>query len=107
MSPEQVAGEPLTAASDQFALAILIYELLAGQRPFDGEGPHDTMERIRRAEPPDAAALPAPLRALVLRCLERQPAARFPSAEALRQALAEARAALPPVGEPDLARWSA
>jgi serine/threonine protein kinase len=107
MSPEQVGGEPLSAASDQFALGILLYELLAGQRPFDGEGPHDTMERIRRADPPDAAPLPEPLRAPLLRCLARAPAARFPSAEALRRALAEARAALPPVGEPDLARWSA
>jgi serine/threonine-protein kinase len=106
MSPEQVGGEPLGPASDQFALGILIYELLAARRPFDGEGPHDTMERIRRADPPDVSLLPEPARALTLRCLARDPAARFSSAEALRRALAEARRSLPPAGEPDLASWA-
>src|SRR5262249_46893431 len=103
MSPEQVGGEPLTAKSDQFSLGITLYELLAGRRPFDGEGPHDTMERVRRAEPPDATLLPPPVRALVLRCLARDPAARFASAEELRRSLAEARREFPVVGEPDLA----
>ena len=107
MSPEQVGGEPLTAASDQFSLGVTLYEVLAGKRPFDGEGPHDTMERIRRADPPDATALPMPARALVLRALSRDPAARFASAEELRRALAQARRQLPEVGEPDVAAWAA
>ncbi len=105
MSPEQVAGEPLGPASDQFSLGVTLYELLAGRRPFDGEGPHDTMERVRRADPPDAAALPPPARALLLRCLSRDPAARFASAEELRRALSAARRHFPEAGEPDLARW--
>jgi serine/threonine protein kinase len=105
MSPEQVVGEPLTPASDQFSLGVTLYELLAGRRPFDGEGVHDTMDKVRRAEPPDVAALPAVTRPLVLRCLMRSPAARFGSAEELRQALAEARRAFPEVGEPALAAW--
>ena len=105
MSPEQVGGEPLTAASDQFSLGILLYELFCGQRPFDGEGPHDTMERIRRADPPDVSSLPA--RELILRCLAREPLARFATAEQLRRALSEARRSFPAVGEPDLASWSA
>jgi eukaryotic-like serine/threonine-protein kinase len=105
MSPEQVGGEPLTSKSDQFSLGVTLYELLAGRRPFDGEGPHDTMERVRRAEPPDATLLPSPARALVLRCLSRDPAARFASAEELRRAIAEARREFPAVGEPELASW--
>jgi serine/threonine-protein kinase len=105
MSPEQVAGEPLTAASDQFSLGITLYELLAGARPFDGEGPHDTMERIRRADPPDTSKIPAG--AIVLRCLAQEPSARFSSAEELRQALSSARREFPAVGEPDLAAWCA
>jgi serine/threonine-protein kinase len=105
MSPEQVAGEPLTSASDQFSLGVTLYELLAGHRPFDGEGVHDTMEKVRRAEPPDGAVLPPPARALVLRCLSKDPAARFASAEELRRALAEARRAFPEAGEPALGKW--
>jgi eukaryotic-like serine/threonine-protein kinase len=105
MSPEQVGGEPLTAASDQFSLGITLYELLAGHRPFDGEGPHDTMERIRRADPPSISKIPAG--AIVLRCLAREPSARFSSAEQLRQALSLARREFPSVGEPDLAAWCA
>jgi serine/threonine protein kinase len=104
MSPEQVGGEPLTPASDQFSLGVLLYELCAGRRPFDGEGPHDTMERIRAAAPPDVRQIAAP--AAILRCLAREPSARFSSAEELRRALAEARRALPAAGEPDLARWA-
>jgi serine/threonine-protein kinase len=105
MSPEQVSGDSLTSASDQFSLGVTLYELLAGHRPFDGEGPHDTMERVSRAEPPDAEPLPPTVRALVLRCLAKDPAARFPSAEDLRRALAQARRSFPEAGEPDLAAW--
>src|SRR4029078_10401450 len=46
MSPEQVAGEPLGPASDLFSFGILLHELLAGTRPFDGDTPHETMQRI-------------------------------------------------------------
>src|SRR5262249_44794858 len=106
MSPEQVGGEPLTAASDQFSLGVTLYELCAGRRPFDGDSPHDTMERVRRADPPDAAVLPPPARELVLRALSRDPGARFASAEELRRALAEARREFPAVGEADLAAWA-
>jgi serine/threonine-protein kinase len=105
MSPEQVGGDPLTAASDQFALGILLYEMLAGQRPFNGEGPHETMERIRRADRPDLSRVPDPARDAIARCLAREPNARFSSTEELRRALAEARRAFAPAGEPDLARW--
>jgi serine/threonine protein kinase len=105
MSPEQVAGDTLTAASDQFALGILLFEMLTGERPFDGEGPHQTMERIRRADPPDWSRLPEALRDPLARCLAREPTARFPSTEELRRALAEVQRAFAPAGERDLARW--
>lgn len=105
MSPEQVAGEPLGATSDQFSLAILLVELMTGHRPFDGDTAHATMENIRRADAPDLAGLPQPLPALLRRCLARDPAERFATAELLRAELAMLRRALWPAAPPDLAAW--
>src|SRR5262245_58275405 len=69
MSPEQVAGEPLTERSDQFGLGVTLMELLLGRRPYDGDTVKDTMDRVRAAEPPDLGELPAEQQFLLLRCL--------------------------------------
>jgi eukaryotic-like serine/threonine-protein kinase len=107
MSPEQVAGEPLDATSDQFSLAILLAELLTGRRPFDAETAHATMENIRRADRPDLADVPAPIAALLRRCLAPRPSERFATAELLRRELALLRRAVWPASSPDLAAWVA
>jgi serine/threonine protein kinase len=104
MSPEQVQAAPLSAASDRFALGVTLCELLTGARPFDGEGPLDTMERIRDAAPPALPGLAPDLRALVHACLAQSPAAR-PTADALCDALAQALAARPPVDARHLGAW--
>lgn len=107
MSPEQVTGAALTAASDQFALGITLYEMLTGARPYDGDGPLETMERIRAAAPPAVASLDVDLAAVVTRCLARSPRDRFPDAAALARALATARRTRAPAGPEELARWVA
>lgn len=107
MSPEQVAGAPLSAASDQFGLGVTLMELLCGRRPYDGETPHATMERIREAAPPDVSALEVDLQELMRGCLARLPEARFEDLEALRRAIAAARLRRPAAAAPDLARWLA
>jgi serine/threonine protein kinase len=104
LSPEQVAGEPLGARSDQFGLGVTLMEMLCGRRPYDGDTPLATMDLIRAAVPPDLADLDADLAALVQRCLERDPADRFPDDETLRQAIADARRSRP-AAPADLARW--
>ena len=99
MSPEQVTGRPLTAASDQFALAVTLIELLTGARPFDSATPLETMDRVKAAQPPALAAVPDAPRAVLLRALAKDPLARFESAEAFRLALNASAVA------PQLAQW--
>jgi len=105
MSPEQVRGGPLLAQSDQFSLGILVSELLTGRRPFDGATPVETMDRIREAEAPDLDGLEGGVREIVLRCLRRDPGARFSSAGELAAALSMARRQLPPAGPGGLGAW--
>lgn len=105
MSPEHLAGDPLTGASDQFALGVTLVELATGTRPFDGETPLATMENVRRGILPDLSSLPDAVAALASRALAPAHVDRFASSEALRLAIAAARRDLPPVSLPDLAAW--
>jgi TolB-like protein/Tfp pilus assembly protein PilF/tRNA A-37 threonylcarbamoyl transferase component Bud32 len=93
-SPEQVRGESVTPASDVYALGVLLYELLAGQRPYrlDRLTLREIDEVICRQEPPppssvartgDAARLTGDLDNIVLMALRKEPGRRYPSAEAL------------------------
>ncbi len=89
-SPETLLGEPATAASDQFALGIVLYELLTGQHPF-GQGlsptaiAHAIPTQAPTPLPPD---LPAPLAGVVMRALAKAPQARFTRPEDMAEALA-------------------
>lgn len=87
MSPEQVRGEPLTAASDQFALGTLLAELVLGRNPFEADTAAETLDRVREAAPVSLDALPASLGAIVRRCLAPKPADRFPSVRELASSL--------------------
>ena len=85
MAPEQVRGEPADARADLFALGAVLYEMLAGKRPFHRATPVETMNAILHDEPPDlATAAPRPvppaLERIVHHCLEKDAAARFQSA---------------------------
>ena len=84
VSPEQVAGGKITPSSDIYSLGVVLYESITGQRPFDGPSPAAVaLERLHvRPAPPSAVAhdLPPAIDALVLRALERDPGARYPSA---------------------------
>jgi len=91
MSPEQVRGEPADHRSDIFSLGCVLYEMMAGQRAFDGESGADTMAAILTEDPPDlpsiAAAAPPELERFVRRCLDKNPDGRFQSAGDLAFAL--------------------
>lgn len=94
MSPEQVAGDPVDGRSDLYGLGATLHFALTGHRLFDGEAQTMMLQHLR-AEPPDLGAarpdLPARFAAAVARCLAKRPEARFPSAEAFVEAVAEAR----------------
>ena len=91
MSPEQCRGEEVDARSDLFSAGIVLYELLAGARPFTGRNATEIALQIVSQPPPDIgvirADLPAPLIGVVERALAKGPERRFASAHAMAEAL--------------------
>jgi serine/threonine-protein kinase len=93
MAPEQAAGrgEPLTTATDVYGLGALLYELLAGRPPFEGETPLDVLAKVLAEEPLPPARIrpgvPAELEVICLKCLRKEPARRYGSAAELAEEL--------------------
>ncbi len=91
LSPEQVRGEPIDGRTDIYALCAVLYEALTGRPPFERDGDLPTaIARLEEAPPPPQtlqADLPPGLAAIVLRGLEREPAARWLTARDLRDQL--------------------
>ncbi|MGH9253276.1 MAG: serine/threonine-protein kinase [Vicinamibacterales bacterium] len=91
MAPEQVRGLTADHRSDIFAFGAILYEMLSGRRAFRGETMADTMTAILKEDPPDLPAaerhIPSGLERIVDRCLEKNPGARFKSADDLAFAL--------------------
>jgi hypothetical protein len=86
MSPEQLRCEPLDFRTDMFSFGILLYELIEGRHPFEETTVAGTITRILENEPPGltgpGAALPA-LNRVIQRCLQKNPAERYPTTAAL------------------------
>ncbi len=80
MSPEQARGKPVDKRADIWAFGVVLFEMLTGRRLFDGETVSDSLAAVLRANV-DLSALPpstpAPVRALVARCLDRDPQTRL------------------------------
>jgi WD40 repeat protein len=89
MAPEQAAGraKEVGPAADVYALGAILYECLAGRPPFRAATALATLDQVRHAEPARVRALnaqvPLDLETVCLRCLEKDPARRYPSAAAL------------------------
>ncbi|MDB4966784.1 MAG: serine/threonine protein kinase [Myxococcales bacterium] len=93
MSPEQGRGVPLDPRSDIYAVGVVAYEMLTGKPPFDAKVPTEVVMMHLREKPAPLVGLPPQLTSIVMRALEKDPARRQQSAEALdtecQQCLAE------------------
>jgi class 3 adenylate cyclase/tetratricopeptide (TPR) repeat protein len=95
MSPEQIEGRLLDARTDVFSTGVVLYELLTGQRPFSGPDVRTLAAAIAGAEPMAPSELvdtvPRGFERVVMRCLRKDPAARYQSAAELLGALVTLR----------------
>src|SRR2546423_3351082 len=91
LAPEQIQGEPHSSKSDIFSLGIVLYQMLTGVPAFDGSSVAAVCAQILTTDPVTPSkrnpALPSGLDHIVMRCLAKDPADRYPSSEALAASL--------------------
>ncbi|MGA7704262.1 MAG: Stk1 family PASTA domain-containing Ser/Thr kinase [Solirubrobacteraceae bacterium] len=100
LSPEQAQGHAVSESSDLYAVGVVLYELLTGQVPFEGESPVTVALKQVSVEPtPPSVLNPAvtpALEAVVMRSLAKDPAGRFANADEFIAALQQAREGIAP-----------
>ena len=98
MSPEQFMGQVVDARTDIYSTGVLLYQLLTGERPFEGSMTA-IMHKVLNTDPPPPSQLavtsPVPLDAVVRRAMSKRPDDRYPSATSFAEAIAAALAARP------------
>ncbi|HVR41725.1 MAG TPA: protein kinase, partial [Thermoanaerobaculia bacterium] len=92
MSPEQLRGQPVDSRSDIWSLGVLLYELLTGVLPFDGDSPSDIVAAILRSHPPPLKGeVPDRLREIIAHALQKEREHRYQSAGVMLADLEELR----------------
>jgi len=114
MSPEQVEGKDVDQRSDIYSLGVILYEMLTGRVPFEGDTPFTIGVKHKSEIPRDPkqinTQIPQDLGRLVLKCLEKNKAKRYQSAGELRADLEKIEQGLPttervaPAGKPAISR---
>jgi serine/threonine protein kinase len=93
MPPEQAMGQPVDAHADQYAFGVMIYEMIAGERPFKAKSPLEMVQLQIRQTPPSLAekipGTPPAVAAVVAKMLAKKAADRFPDVQSAYQALFE------------------
>jgi serine/threonine-protein kinase len=96
MSPEQARGKPVDRRTDIWAIGCVLYEMLSGQRPFEGETVSDVLSAVLRAEPDWSrvpATTPPAISTLMRRCLRKETRQRLADASSIRLEIDDAPAA--------------
>ncbi len=91
MAPEQAGGKEITPATDIYGLGAILYAMLTGKAPFEGTTVVETLTQVIEQEPvplrQTISTIPLDLETICLKCLEKDPAERFESAQVLREEL--------------------
>jgi serine/threonine protein kinase len=89
--PEQILGKPQDSRSDLFSLGVVLYEMVTGKRPFDADSLQGICGRVLSSTPLPAShanpSVPASFDGIIVRCLAKDPAARYATAEILAEEL--------------------
>lgn len=93
MSPEQVVGREIDARSDLFSLGVVLYEMIAGKKPFAGDSVVSITYAIMNAEPTQPPQANFAIWQVLQRVLDKSPALRYAGASEMRRALEEAESA--------------
>ena len=104
LAPEQIQGEPQDPRSDQFALGIVLYQMVCGVKPFDGSSLGAVCAQILNAEPVPPSrhnpAVPQALDRIIARCLAKNPKDRFAHCDELASVLYPFARSSPPAAAP-------
>ncbi len=98
MAPEQIRAQPVTPATDVYAIGVMLYEMLAGKRPFDAAAQPALLYAILFEKAPpiaELAGITGDVEGVVTKCLAKEPAERFVGAQALHDALVALRDGTP------------
>ncbi|MEM1247190.1 MAG: serine/threonine-protein kinase [Acidobacteriota bacterium] len=108
MAPEQILGEPVTGAADQFSVGVILYQMLTGELPFIGDMPTTTLYKIVHEEPAPPSSLnetlPPEIDEAVLKSLAKSPADRYACCTDLANAVRDALGATPQISPESTSR---